>query len=180
LPRRDHGNTGHEASPDFTAMFPSNGSSLAYAPSSHGSNSLAYAPSSHGGNSPVYSPGNYGGNTLAGPGNQTLAVASPSLALSREPTLIDIDYYNGNTPAGPGNQILAIAIPSPALTREPTPMDTDYYTASPGPFPPPLPLSTSHYNIRGHILFPRHRPSIIANWPPEVLEIMNRNVLSSN
>jgi hypothetical protein len=59
-------------------------------------------------------------------------------------------------------------------------MDTDYYTASPGPSPPPPPSPTSHYNIRSHTSFPRRRPSVTANWPPEVLEIMNRNVLSSN
>jgi hypothetical protein len=165
LPCQDYDNIGHEASPDFIAMFPSSGSSLvyvpsshggnslAYAPSSHGSNSLAYAPSSHGSNSLAYSLGNYGGNTPAGPGNQTLAVASLSLALSRELTLIDTDYYSSNILAGPGNQILAIAIPSPALTRKLTLIDIDYYTTFPGPFPPSL-LLTSHYNVRGHTLFP--------------------------
>jgi hypothetical protein len=59
-------------------------------------------------------------------------------------------------------------------------MDTDYYTASPGPSPPPLLLPTSYYNIRSHILFPRRRPSVTANWPLEVLEIINRNILSGN
>jgi hypothetical protein len=93
---------------------------------------------------------------------------------------MDTDYYSSNTPVRPGNQIPAIAIPSPALTREPTPIDTDYYTASPGPSPPLLLLPTSYYNVHSYILFPCRRPSVIANWPPEVLEIINRNVLSGN
>jgi hypothetical protein len=82
------------------------------------------------------------------------AIASPSLALSREPTPIDTDYYNSNTPVRPENQIPAIVIPSPALTRELTLMDTDYYTISPGPSPSPLLLPTSYYNICSYILFP--------------------------
>jgi hypothetical protein len=69
---------------------------------------------------------------------------------------MDIDYYSSNTLVRPGNQIPAIAIPSPALTRKPTLIDTDYYTISPGPFPPPLLLPTSYYNICSYILFPCH------------------------
>ena len=168
MPYRDYSNIGHEASPDFIPIFPSNSSSLVYIPSSyssnslayisssHSGNSLAYIPSSYGGNSLVYSLGNYGGNTLASPGNQILAIALLSLALSRELTLIDIDYYGSNTLVRPGNQILAIAILSPALTRELTLINIDYYTIFPGPFPLSLLLPTSYYNIRGHILFPRH------------------------
>ena len=59
-------------------------------------------------------------------------------------------------------------------------MDTDYYTIFPGPSPPPLLSPTSYYNIRSHISFPRRQPSVTANWPPEVLEIINRNILSGN
>jgi hypothetical protein len=192
LPYRDYNNTGYKASPDFISIFPNGNSSLVYIPSSYSSNSpvyipssyssnsLAYIPSSYSSNSPVYSLGNYRGNILAGPGNQIPAIALPSLALNREPTLIDIDYYSSNTLVRPGNQILAIAIPSPALTREPTLIDTDYYTIFPGPSPPFLLLPTSYYNIYSYILFPYYRPSVIANWPLEVLEIINRNILSSN
>jgi hypothetical protein len=165
LPYRDYSNIKYKASPDFILIFPSSSSSLVYIPSSHSSNSLVYIPSSYSSNSLVYipnsynsnslvySPGNYRSNTPAGPGNQIPAIALPSLALNREPTLIDIDYYNSNTPVRPGNQIPAIAIPSPALTREPTLIDIDYYTISPSPFPPLLLLPTSYYNIRSYILF---------------------------
>jgi hypothetical protein len=154
LPYRDYSNTGYKASLDFIPIFPNSSSSLVYIPSSYNSNSPAYILNSYSSNSLVYSLGNYRSNIPVGPGNQIPAIALPSLALNREPTLIDTDYYSSNILVRPGNQIPAIAIPSPILTREPTLIDIDYYTIFPGPFPPLLLLPTSYYNIRSHILFP--------------------------
>ena len=64
-PRQDHGTGTQETEPDYSAMFPSGGSSPAYAPSSHGGDSPAHAPSSHGGDSPAHAPSTHTGNSLA-------------------------------------------------------------------------------------------------------------------